>query len=490
MKRFNLEEILHTWRFRYKQYLEHSLFSFSRWCAWAEVVPIESIPTSISDTSDESDELSKADHIIRETLLATFRRLTPVKSDEYYDMALADVFSYGGVTHDGKLIGYDFCLGSLDLPPLISKEGDFYGRYAHVLPALVLNRFIKEKEVSFPHIQTSVICHGFDYIGEDAWWNSDKTPNYKDCADKMVENLIKSEAFREVLKKWYKVEMLDANGQCGPGATFELSWNEAVKVRRLCIWLTTTIHVFVVVWEKHDDLDFIYTMDNDEDNPTYREYFIKSFGKALKSIGNGKLSLRKQRDDDDFVSLKLPESLVSVYAVPVEGPLACVSFMARCTALLCTFDDYKKLYDILNIESLASIEELATVYRCFEDSLFDLFEREKRKNRCLWLPIDLNCKFLNIEKVHLMSVDYNKKGLEIVSDAQRMCYNGVKHIPMEDPPGKSGPWVPLDPETPGGCACSSRYRPPLVPNYHLRIAGILLAECESLLSGLRLNARF
>jgi hypothetical protein len=372
-----------------------------------------------------------------------------------------------------NLIGYDFCIGSLYLPPLIQEDGGFFGRYAHILPALFLNQFIKQN--TRVDMQYSVICHGYDYAGDEETFD-------KSYAIEMAKNLIKSKAFRDVLRKWYRVEMVTKDGGVAKRADFLLDWRK-YAVRRVCIWLMTKDHVFAVVWEKHKNLDIVYPIDNYNDNP-YRVWFIESFVEKIRSIEEKALSLRIHTERNRFVDLEYTESIVSADEVPVEGTLACVSFMARCSAFLCTFEGYTDfLTDVPRQLANVFIRDFSVAYRSFEDKLFELLQREQDSGRCLWLPKDLNCKFINIDNVHLMSVDYNDRGEEIVSNARHLSYNGVGHASLNQT------WVGLKCDDRGKCSLQSLYLPPPVPHYSLQKASALLADCGSLVAGLRLCAR-
>ena len=469
-EKYTRVDLLYTHAFRYRKYIEHFLVAFQKWCLWVGTEPIETIPSSVSDISLQSPELDTIEDEVYKRIEHVLVTETPGMDEESRESVICNFLAHGGIKFGGKLIGYDFLIGTIYLPPLIGRDAGFSRRYGHVLPALFLNRFI---ETNTPiNIQYSVICHGFDYTDGEEIFNDV-------YADQMAEHLMKSRAFRDVLKKWYSVEIINQYGKCERNAQFELGWG-AFQVRRVCIWLMTNDHVFAVVWEKQENLDIIYPMDNyDDDNP-YRALFIKSFMKKIGLIGKGNLSLRKHTNRQKFVQLEYLISIVSDDLVETPCYLACVSFMARCAAFLCSFTSYRDFYVTDIMFNLGTTRDFSVAYRSFEDSLFLLLEHAQTEGRCIWFPIGLNCKFLNINNVHIMSVDYSNKDMEIITNAKHLSYDGTEHDSLELT------WVDCKSRPSGGCCMQSLYSPTPIPHCSLLKASALIADCGSIVAGMRL----
>ncbi len=95
----------------------------------------------------------------------------------------------------------------------------------------------------------------------------------------------------------------------------------------------------------------------------------------------------------------------------------------------------------------------------------------------------MNCKFINIDRVRLMPVDYSDQGEEIVSKARHLSYNGTGHKDRNDT------WVEFKCKNKGKCSVSSVCLPPPTPHLSLKKTSALLADCGALVAGLRLCGR-
>jgi hypothetical protein len=240
-------DVLDTWRFRYPQYVEYFQFAFKKWQSWVE----PSVPNLVlPSTNSSSEEID--DEIVYQKIEEILRTKNSRQSDEFYELSASDIAVYGSVKLEDKLIGYDFCVGYVNMPPLIDSGGGFFTRYAHVLPALFLNRFIEKNTVT--EMQYSVICHGFKYVVKEIEHN-------QTYAEEMASNLIKSDAFREVLRTWYGRPMIDEDGVFISGSKFDLDWKR-FRTRRVCIWLMTEDHVFAVIWEKQGNTRYPRAVDS------------------------------------------------------------------------------------------------------------------------------------------------------------------------------------------------------------------------------------
>ena len=80
-----------------------------------------------------------------------------------------------------------------------------------------------------------------------------------------------------------------------------------------------------------------------------------------------------------------------------------------------------------------------------------------------------------------MSVNYDNKGTEIESGQIHYSYNGTGFTSLEDI------WVDPGSELSGNCSLMSLYSPSLIPHCSLLKASALIADCGSIVAGMRLG---
>jgi hypothetical protein len=259
--------------------------------------------------------------------------------------------------------------------------------------------------------------------------------------------------------------------------------NDGKKIRRVCVWLMMPGHVFMVVWEKGENYDVVYFADNIREN-AWRSRFLYAFVRKISGF-------RLHKPNNVTVMDRFSESIFSGTEVQITPDMMCVSFMARCTVYLssmCVFLDKGQLKCILNS---ADIYFHKKAYAQFEERLYtrlleNLVPAEPAKfgdaGKCVWLPVSMNQRFVNINDVKLICFDAMKGAPETADTFDLFLTLGdIQPTGQLLIDYQADPDLIVEDECPGAragrpfgqtCSLSSRYY----------LASSLVADCRELLS--------
>lgn len=357
-----------------------------------------------------------------------------------------------------EICGYDFLMSSPPMIPCMISNAAFPMRYAHVLPALMISNFIKATQNE--KIDMTVICQGYGCSKEEIWWRDDDEAN-KGTAETAAQCVVESDVFKAYLVK------------------------EVVKpIKRLCIWLLCVKHAFMVVWEHSITHDAIYFVDNTAgqipDIDAFRGAFLAAFSDRIAL----------HRVSSALIKNLFEKSIFSSSDVEIQPDLVCVSFMARSTAYLNTMDLFFEKEQLRLILDSADVRFQAFCYFEFEHALSVIlrdgfissgsFDGDGNfSSLCVWLPVAMKNKFIDINDICLLVFDPEKKD---IVDAMRFEFffgsvSSFKNV--------SNGNVPFDinllqkPKH-GGCCVSTEFRP-TEQVIGLRAAAAGLRECRGVL---------
>jgi hypothetical protein len=374
------------------------------------------------------------------------------------DIIIADLSSGVMKNKEGDVCGYDFLMSSPLVRPSMYSDGVFPFRYAHVVPALMISNFMKATQSD--NIDMTVMCQGYGYTAEEEWWGREDS-----SAEKAVECVVESDVFKEFV----------ANSTPKP-------------IKRICIWLLCFGHAFSVVWEqsksRNASTDVIYFIDNyvmeNAAVDAFRRDFLNRFRDRIANHRNlDALIVRNMFD----------RSLFSDDDILIQSDLVCVSFMARSTAYLNTMDLFIDKKAVKFIVNLADPRFQAFCYYEFEKALsnfleFGLLSKTKKRasrsqsKKCVWLPSVMRNKFVNINDIHLLTLDpttgdtANATQFEFFFDAKsEFKAVGGELVAMN---------IGGEPKTGGVCTIATSFTPDPT-ELSLRAAAAGLRECRGVL---------
>jgi hypothetical protein len=356
---------------------------------------------------------------------------------------------YGMIKTGGTVHGYDFLVGTPSTIPCMSSAGGFSPRYGHVLPALMLARFLMRS--SAIKVKTVHICQGYGVPSTDRWWDNSAYTDY----GKVADLLIRSTAFVTGVKS--------------------LKDCETHKIKRMCIWLSCVRHVFFVVWEWGAGHDVLFYVDNHGDN-AFRKGFMPVFSEKLMSGG-----YRADKHFDCFAVSNFSSS-----GVKLTPHLMCVSYMARCTAYLNSIDSFLDDSFKAVINHIVTTVDAQICYLKFEEALFAFITNQIKNGLCVWLPGLMDASFVNINDICLNVIDPTS------GEVNSFVYEGVGYqfqkIPEAAAPNSSMMCIDHgNNDAIDVCSIQSRFqclnpRPTHLSTLPLRSAVSLLKECRELLS--------
>ena len=324
----------------------------------------------------------------------------------------------------------------------INDNGSFYEKYCFTIPALFLQHHLQTLQNE--HLDFHVVCQGFKFesvknvLGYEQRYNVYAEQlelmavrNY----DKQIQAMVTSETVRRI-----RQNPIDS---------------QRYTIRRICFWINTKDHVFVVCWDEYAVPTVVQHMLSIIDN-MYPESMVEidqlreAFEKAIRLIEKEE---SYTSDTDSVVSDQSNQiyyikfqwyNLDWTRHVPFEKDFICVSFMARCTLYLSMFEGAifnfkfdKKLY-----ENKPLLEHLQMVYRQFEIDLYCFTRDRVNKGYIVLFPSTLNTRYLEVNQITLMTMDVH-------GNCKEYRYYGIKYR------FKSVDWKPPTRDEDFGCYISS-----------------------------------
>ena len=337
--------------------------------AWNEY--IKQIPTSgprgitlaNTDPSNIHDSALEKDYVEIKRDYDTIVRVPPVTEDDKLN-----VFKPIYLNHSLK--GYTFfpyindetkAILKQPLNPIVKANGSIVTPYAHFLPCLLVQTVLPQ--IKSTHIDMHIICRGVE-----------NTMNVTEDVDEFID----SEAF------------------------LTASQTPLVhrRMRRICIWIKTLMHVYVIVWDS-----ISLSEDGDTEMVYHRCFSCNSASneRSLKTLKNltGLLQERIGATVRNLGNI-VDNSIVRT----VSGGMMCTSFMARCTQYLSMVANVPKSLSLirLGVSYLTEGNNIeAMVYRIFEYHLYTLVkEHTKAGNIVLFAPERVYPFYINANDVKLV----------------------------------------------------------------------------------------
>lgn len=313
--------------------------------------------------------------------------------------------------------------------PLMAQTGGFRPYHAHVLPALIINQFLRLTNLfARGTIETHVLCQGNGYASSNKWWrmsDDDITRKKKTWAGRIVKWLLSSPAFKEKLR-------VMGNKNFNPG----------VKVKRLCIWLMKPLHVFMIVWEvtlrvkEGDVLSVCFHIDNLGKNDV-RDEILNVFVRKINSIVT-EFETSNQAGDT---------SVIRPVHVPTASDMKCVSFMARSTVYLSMIHSTAMAPTVILFHKAIGLENERATYNSFNNKLIEFIQMCVRDGSMVWIS-PIGAAFVDIQDIHLVKVSRGNEN----SRHDHFVYAGAKRgfVPLGDTDS-------VDIEDEMQCTISSRF---------------------------------
>lgn len=313
--------------------------------------------------------------------------------------------------------------------PLMSETGRFGFYHAHVLPALIINQFLKVTTVlARGTIETHVLCQGNGYASSYKWWelsDADITRKKITWAGLIVKWLLSSLAFQAKLR-----------------VMGNKIFNSGVKVKRLCVWLMKPLHVFMIVWEVSllgDDRgvsSVCYHIDNLEKNDV-RDEILQIFVVKINRIVT-EFTTSKQPDND---------RVIRPVHVPIVPDMMCVSFMARSTVYLSMIHSTAMAPTVILFHKAIGLENERATYNSFNNKLIEFIQMCVRDGSMVWIS-PICAAFVDIQDIHLVKVSRGNEN----SRHDHYVYAGARRgfVPLGDTDS-------VDIEDEMQCTISSRF---------------------------------
>ena len=269
----------------------------------------------------------------------------------------------------------------------LTEQGSVYFWNAEVISALFLQHHLVT--LDNPNIDFHVICTGYGFKDQNFMWGYFSEVHYDevfrtetDNYEMMANLLIDSEALKSIRRRKLSKDL-----------------------RRICIWLCTKGHVFMLCWDEYKQNDsFHHVLSicdnmNERDSPLDHASFRSGIELALL---NKKIV---QDVYDDLVWMRKPFKKDDIY---LRIDFLCVSFMARCTLYFSMFEAIF-FTEALWESDREKIGDLKLMYRQFEIDTFEFMSKMINKGHIVMFPPEFDAKFVNINAASLVVME--KKGV-------------------------------------------------------------------------------
>ena len=291
--------------------------------------------------------------------------------------------------------------------------------YAHIIPALFLNKIIAD--IGDENVNMHVLCMGWQYSSSPNCWMRHEREEHFDVdvwGDKIIADIFGCEAFKRI------------------PALSDLKDENHLRV---VVWLMETGHEFAVAWnvfKKGPGKYFCHTfmLNSAKITPLAENILEKLTKKTTDFYGVGQFK-------------EFPGSLIGSDQIGVHSSFSCVPFIARSTLFLSFLRGLNEIARVKDISSFLSINQQRNLYLRFELEFIRFVQSRVGQGNFFILPSKVRSDlFVNINDVLLVEFD-PKTG----NHGGKYVYNGFGDS-FQCMRGES-----LRDSLPGACAQQSQY---------------------------------